>query len=221
MTNPMHDLKAELAELIGFDGLSIASMGQYNLACRLFIDRHGPALMGMVEEYTQSRINEQYTGSRIKDDGWIEWHGGKCPVPPDTMVECKWPDAPFGLTKTAGEFRWSASFYDSNKGSDITTYRVVDPKVPVSTPLEFVSDKTANTVHKPDRCSDIVHKSANGGEAPTRAVNMQALESAAILEAHNAWRRGGLGPATDPTMLGEAIDYAVAAVRRYSVDQSI
>jgi hypothetical protein len=22
-------------------------------------------------------------------DGWIEWHGGECPVPPDTLVEWK------------------------------------------------------------------------------------------------------------------------------------
>lgn len=26
------------------------------------------------------------------DDGWIEWKAGKCPVPFDTMVDCRFRD---------------------------------------------------------------------------------------------------------------------------------
>lgn len=34
-----------------------------------------------------------------------------------------------------------------------------------------------------------------------------------ILAAHNEWRRGGDGPQTDPTMLGLALDHAIARLR--------
>ena len=35
------------------------------------------------------------------------------------------------------------------------------------------------------------------------------LEALAVLQAHQLWRRGGDGPATDPTELGKAIDSVI------------
>jgi hypothetical protein len=41
---------------------------------------------------------------------------------------------------------------------------------------------------------------------------MTTAEAIEILRSHNAWRRGGDGPMTDPRVLGEAIDIVVAAL---------
>lgn len=55
-------------------------------------------------------------------DGWIEWHGGECPVPPDTMVQWKlrgWPEEIIGPER-AGDRFWK---HRSSSG-DIIAYRV-------------------------------------------------------------------------------------------------
>ena len=43
---------------------------------------------------------------------------------------------------------------------------------------------------------------------------MNKEEAAQILETHNEWRRGAEIPPTDPTALGEALDVAVAELRK-------
>lgn len=54
------------------------------------------------------------------DDGWIEWHGGECPVHEDAIVEIK--TRYFGKDSgKAGQFRWK----DMRNASDIIAYRVV------------------------------------------------------------------------------------------------
>jgi hypothetical protein len=57
-----------------------------------------------------------------RDDGWIEWNGGECPVGPDVMVEfvCR-----NGETDKchAKNLRWSWV----GTGGDIIKYRVVKP----------------------------------------------------------------------------------------------
>lgn len=59
--------------------------------------------------------------------GWIEWHGGECPVPPETMVRVKLrADAQTGRTPieahiSAGRFRWN----HTGDGGDIVAYKVV------------------------------------------------------------------------------------------------
>ncbi len=56
---------------------------------------------------------------------WIEWDGGECPVPPETMVEVRFPVGALHSSEThpAKEFRWNL------KGGfgDIIAYRVVSP----------------------------------------------------------------------------------------------
>lgn len=54
------------------------------------------------------------------DDDWIEWNGGKCPVPGDTVVQVKLRDNLKG-TNHACRYRWTRiGNYD-----DIIAYRVV------------------------------------------------------------------------------------------------
>ena len=52
---------------------------------------------------------------------WIEWHGGECPVPPDTIVEVKFRSGAIGLEHRAGGYRWG----QADHSSDIVEYRTV------------------------------------------------------------------------------------------------
>lgn len=54
-------------------------------------------------------------------DGWIEWHGGDCPVDGETMVEVKYSSLPIDPhVASAGGWRWD------HKGmpADVTAYRI-------------------------------------------------------------------------------------------------
>lgn len=59
------------------------------------------------------------------DDGWIDWPGGECPVPRDTLVEVKFPD---GITsydaQPAGSYRWTLR----NCVTDIAAHRLHKPQ---------------------------------------------------------------------------------------------
>lgn len=59
-----------------------------------------------------------------KNDDWIEWHGGKCPVDSDAIVEVKYrsPNPYQHNNDRAGDFSWS-----HNGGRrDIIAYRLHD-----------------------------------------------------------------------------------------------
>lgn len=67
------------------------------------------------------------------DDGWIDWSGGECPVPRDTLVEVKFPD---GITsydaQPAGSYRWTLR----NCVTDIAAYRLHQPQEVEMIPLD-------------------------------------------------------------------------------------
>lgn len=72
-------------------------------------------------------------GGRIEVDGWIEWKGGECPVPGDTIIEAKTRDGrvllPMSATKRDWEHgRFSSSRFSSSMGGDIIAYRIVEKK---------------------------------------------------------------------------------------------
>lgn len=54
-------------------------------------------------------------------DGWIEWHGGVCPVAPDTLVQVRLRGV-VPITSTAAKF---LSWRHTQRASDIVAYRVV------------------------------------------------------------------------------------------------
>lgn len=66
----------------------------------------------------------QHTAAARADTDWIEWNGGKCPVPPSSFVaiqlRCE-PDRGDHGIHTAGRLVWE----DRNSGGDIIAYRVV------------------------------------------------------------------------------------------------
>lgn len=58
-------------------------------------------------------------------DGWIEWHGGECPVDSDAIVEVKYrhPSRNKFNNDRAGDFTWSHDGF----GGDIISYRLQQP----------------------------------------------------------------------------------------------
>lgn len=70
-------------------------------------------------------------------DGWIEWHGGKCPVAEGTLVDVKFRDGREASSKPANviDNRYSAdaspAFWSSDGGgNDIVAYRLRKPEWP-------------------------------------------------------------------------------------------
>lgn len=55
--------------------------------------------------------------------GWIPWHGGECPVEPETMVEARLRDGFKTQQRTAHKFRWR--WEHTGESGDIIAYRVV------------------------------------------------------------------------------------------------
>lgn len=57
---------------------------------------------------------------------WINWTGGKCPVPLDTVVDIRTRTQHGGCTGPAGLFCWKIKEY--MMPHDIIAYRIVDDK---------------------------------------------------------------------------------------------
>ena len=56
-----------------------------------------------------------------KEPEWIEWHGGECPVAPETRVEVKFRSGECNSKFKAGTWNWKHSGW----ASDIIAYRVL------------------------------------------------------------------------------------------------
>lgn len=68
---------------------------------------------------------QQYEAALAASDGWIDWHGGECPVDSDAIVEVKYrsPNPYQHNNDRAGDFSWS-----HNGGRcDIIAYRLQHP----------------------------------------------------------------------------------------------
>ena len=52
---------------------------------------------------------------------WIKWHGGECPVPPDTLVEVKLRSGALAAKRRAGSDWW----HHNGGSADIIAYRTV------------------------------------------------------------------------------------------------
>lgn len=88
-------------------------------------------------------IDKKYESALEGGDGWIEWHGGKCPVDSDAIVEVKYrnPNNYQFNNDRAGDFYWSHEGF----GCDIIAYRLQKP-----TKSEQVRDDAAETDDEAD-----------------------------------------------------------------------
>jgi hypothetical protein len=77
-----------------------------------------------LETVAMSPVPEGHADKKEPDytDGeWHDWHGGRCPVPPETMVEISTPRTPFVAGQMAGSLRWGRI----GEPDDIIKFRVV------------------------------------------------------------------------------------------------
>lgn len=76
------------------------------------------------ENYTAD-VSAGKTASAADDDGWIDWHGGECPVDSDAIVEVKYrkPNPYQFNNDRADYFAWSHDGFDG----DIIAYRLQQP----------------------------------------------------------------------------------------------
>ena len=54
---------------------------------------------------------------------WIKWHGGECPVPPETMVDIKLRSGFVRGLRPAGKYIWNHD--DDDDDGDIMEYCVI------------------------------------------------------------------------------------------------
>lgn len=98
-------------EMIGQTGMHFRSDGTWGTTVGV------PSKFDLISEYTEPAAEQ--------NDGWIEWSGGECPVPGDTLVEVRFFDyAP--LNGIARNYRWKHKHTPAG-GSDIIAYRVIEP----------------------------------------------------------------------------------------------
>lgn len=76
------------------------------------------------EHYTPD-VSAGKTANATGANGWIDWHGGECPVDSDTIVEVKYrkPNPYQFNNDRAGDFSWSHDGFDG----DIIAYRMQQP----------------------------------------------------------------------------------------------
>ena len=84
---------------------------------------------------------------------WIKWHGGACPVPPDTVVKVKCRSGKVLEPRLA--YRYSWSHIDSN--SDIVEYHTVteQPDLDAAENLLLANDYTVIPPSKPLTFKDV------------------------------------------------------------------
>lgn len=63
----------------------------------------------------------------MADSPWIEWHGGECPVEPETIVRIRLRDGQESLNSTARFWADGPQDWWKHQGHDIIAYRVVEP----------------------------------------------------------------------------------------------
>ena len=82
---------------------------------------------------------------------WIKWHGGECPVPPETMVEVKLRNGVLGQEGRAGRYFWKHDGEDD----DIVEYRTVIEQPDIDA-AEQLLRANGYTVTKPLTFEDVV-----------------------------------------------------------------
>lgn len=81
---------------------------------------------------------EQYEAAlAAKNDGWIEWGGGECPVDGDALVEVKYRNGTVKPAEPARFYIWTNGYGScSTTGADIIAYRLHQPQEVEMIPLD-------------------------------------------------------------------------------------
>ena len=84
---------------------------------------------------------------------WIKWHGGECPVPPDTLVDIKLRSGFVRGLRPTGKYIWN--YDDDDDDGDIVEYRTVTEQ-PDLEAAEKLLRANGYTVTKPITFEDVV-----------------------------------------------------------------
>lgn len=81
--------------------------------------------IGVADDCNTSVVSKKQYEAALAAEGWIEWHGGDCPVDSDAIVEVKYrnPNQYQFNNDRAGDFNWSHDGFDG----DIIAYRLQQP----------------------------------------------------------------------------------------------
>lgn len=91
---------------------------------------------------TSAITREQYEAAlEAKNDGWIEWGGGKCPVEKGTLIDVKWRDGKIDTEipakiKLPSRDRQAIIWHHSGYELDIIAYRLHQPQEVAHTEAE-------------------------------------------------------------------------------------
>lgn len=117
---------------------------------------------------------------------WIDWHGGECPVPPDTLVEVKFRDGSCETGHSANCYSWLRVDFND----DIVEYRIAieQPDLDAAEQLLFAHGYTVTPPAKPLTFEDITPLT-EAPEKGTRYWMLSAVEPEGILcvKSFNDW----------------------------------
>ena len=129
---------------------------------------------------------------------WIYWNGGKCPVPPDTLVEAKLRSGVFEQAQRAKYYDWRHTGGDS----DIVSYRTIteQPDLEAAEKLLLNYGYTIIPPVKPLTFEDVVPMT----EAPQRGTRCWAIDS---IDEEGAYEFAWFGSETDQILVKRRLVY--------------
>ena len=85
---------------------------------------------------------------------WIKWHGGECPVPPDTLVGVKLRCRSSELSGLAKRYYW----HHNGDGADIVSYRAITEQTDLEAAEKLLRDHDYTVIPpaKPLTFEDVV-----------------------------------------------------------------
>lgn len=75
--------------------------------------------------YSNEVTRDQYEAALAKNDGWIEWGGGECPVKSFSLVDLKFRNGVVEIGHNASAYHWE----NYNMHYDIIAYRLHKPDI--------------------------------------------------------------------------------------------
>lgn len=92
-------------------------------------------------------------------DGWVEWHGGECPLPQMAQIEYKMRTTTKTYRHNAGSLGWN----HTGTGGDIVAYKVVDePQTAPSKPQSALQVQEGGDHYKKLKIQPVEYIHANG-----------------------------------------------------------
>lgn len=96
-----------------------------------------------------------------REDGWVDWAGGECPVPADTIVSMRYRNGVFGTTRRADECWWGSELGEGYDGSaDIVAYRIVAPANERVTPPRQIQSSPITALRQEHRLHALIDPNA-------------------------------------------------------------